>query len=173
MSKTQAQAVLLSIACAILAAFDTLDNVEDADLPLDDPCEDLEVLKVVAAIMIHEALEIKGDGTRGPYNQFPKSRDWFPTSLQQPDRWFRNVLDVASKLGLGLGTVVRPSMLGAGWSSKGATGTTTEDGNDLVVAGIASGSGYRVCKLLRRDTPGREGPGNWGLEVDVPECWRL
>ncbi|KAJ3804841.1 hypothetical protein F5876DRAFT_70296 [Lentinula aff. lateritia] len=90
MSKTQAQAVLLSMACAILAASDTLDNVEDADLPLDDPCEDLEVLEVVAAIMIHEALEIKGDGTRGPYNQFPKSRDWFPTSLQQPDQWFRS-----------------------------------------------------------------------------------
>ncbi|KAJ3749666.1 hypothetical protein DFH05DRAFT_703689 [Lentinula detonsa] len=40
--------------------------------------------------MIQEVSEIKGDGTRGPYNQFPKSKDWFSTSLQQPDRWFRS-----------------------------------------------------------------------------------
>ncbi|KAH7878394.1 uncharacterized protein C8R40DRAFT_1167134 [Lentinula edodes] len=71
MSKTQAQAVLLSMACAIIAASDTLDNIEDADLPLDDPCEDSEVLEVVAAVMIHKALEIKGDGTLScpAYNQ--------------------------------------------------------------------------------------------------------
>ncbi|KAJ4486587.1 hypothetical protein C8J55DRAFT_487574 [Lentinula edodes] len=31
----------------------------------------------------------------------------------------------------------------------------------------------RVYKLLRRYTPGRGGSGNWGLEVDVLECWRL
>ncbi|KAJ3747300.1 hypothetical protein DFH05DRAFT_1479357 [Lentinula detonsa] len=75
------------MACALLAASEALDNNEDVDLPLDDPDDNSEVL--AAALMFQKVLEIKGNGTRGNYNQFPKSKDWFSTSLQQP-RWFRS-----------------------------------------------------------------------------------
>ncbi|KAJ3746836.1 hypothetical protein DFH05DRAFT_1556498 [Lentinula detonsa] len=82
------EAELLLIACALVAASDALDNNEDVNLPIDDLDED--VLELAAALMIQKVSEIEGDGTRGPYNQFPKSQDWFSTSLQQPDRWFRS-----------------------------------------------------------------------------------
>ncbi|KAJ3884902.1 hypothetical protein GG344DRAFT_83372 [Lentinula edodes] len=42
---------------------------------------------------------------------------------------------IGLRVGFGLRSL-RCSVLGAGWSSKGATETATEDGNDLVVAGI-------------------------------------
>ncbi|KAJ3733294.1 hypothetical protein DFJ43DRAFT_1223311 [Lentinula guzmanii] len=71
-----------------VAASDALDNNEDVNLPIDDLDED--VLELAAALMIQKVSEIEGDGTRVPYNQFPKSQDWFSTSLQQPDRWFRS-----------------------------------------------------------------------------------
>jgi hypothetical protein len=38
---------------------------------------------------------LMSDGTRGPYNQFPKSRDFFLTSLQAPDRYFRKMFRYA------------------------------------------------------------------------------
>ncbi|KAJ3804215.1 hypothetical protein F5876DRAFT_70819 [Lentinula aff. lateritia] len=46
-------------------------------------------------------------------------------------------------------------VLGAGWSSKGATGTATEDRNDLVDRTGRIGDGSGVSKLLRGYTPGR------------------
>ncbi|KAF8827453.1 hypothetical protein HHX47_DHR4000204 [Lentinula edodes] len=42
---------------------------------------------------------------------------------------------IGLKVGFGMKSLCC-SMLGAGWSSKGATETATEDGSDLVVAGI-------------------------------------
>ncbi|KAF9071346.1 hypothetical protein BDP27DRAFT_1401506, partial [Rhodocollybia butyracea] len=90
MTKAETQEELLSLAYALLAASEALNDVEDSNLPIDDPEEEAEMLEVTAVFMMQEALVIEGDGTRGEYNQFAKSKDWFPTSLQQPDRWFRS-----------------------------------------------------------------------------------
>ncbi|KAJ3712651.1 hypothetical protein C8R42DRAFT_313172 [Lentinula raphanica] len=92
-TKAETQFELICIAHDLLEASALLEDLNDTALPLDDPeddlLEDTELLELAAVMMIQGALEIEGDGTRGAYNQFPKSLDWFPISLQQPDRWFR------------------------------------------------------------------------------------
>ncbi|KAJ3850403.1 hypothetical protein EV368DRAFT_66615 [Lentinula lateritia] len=69
-----------------------LEDLCDNDIPSDDPdndyTEDAELLELAAVMTLQLAIELDRDGTQGAYNRFLKSKDWFPASLQQPDRWF-------------------------------------------------------------------------------------
>ncbi|KAJ4465180.1 hypothetical protein C8J55DRAFT_493599 [Lentinula edodes] len=84
-TKAEIQHNIVTAAHNFIEASILLEDLCDDDISLDDPdndyMEDAELLELAG-------MEMDGDGTRGAYNQFPKSKDWFPASLQQPDRWF-------------------------------------------------------------------------------------
>ncbi|KAM6496666.1 hypothetical protein JOM56_007139 [Amanita muscaria] len=48
-----------------------------------------EILKMQAIVTLQTASDLTGNGTRGSYNPYAKSADFFSTSLQSPDRQFR------------------------------------------------------------------------------------
>jgi hypothetical protein len=50
-----------------------------------------EVLELAALNWTEIARYMVGDGSRGPYNQIPKSVDFFSVCLQAPDREFRHM----------------------------------------------------------------------------------
>jgi hypothetical protein len=66
---------------------------DDDDNSSEDDISD--VLELTAFEWTRIAI-LMSDGTRGPYNQFPKSRDFFSTSLQAPDRYFRKMFRYAT-----------------------------------------------------------------------------
>ncbi|KAF8830097.1 hypothetical protein HHX47_DHR2000747 [Lentinula edodes] len=92
--KAEIQHNIVTAAHNFLEASILLEDLCDDDIPLDDldnDCmEDAELLELAGVMTLQLAMEMDGDGTWGAYNQFPKSKDWFPASLQQPDRWFRS-----------------------------------------------------------------------------------
>jgi hypothetical protein len=49
-----------------------------------------EILEMQAIVTLQIASSLTGNGSRGPYNRFAKSADFFSTSLQSPDRQFRH-----------------------------------------------------------------------------------
>ncbi|KAJ3925736.1 MAG: hypothetical protein NXY57DRAFT_1043852 [Lentinula lateritia] len=92
--KAEIQHNIVTAAHNFIKASILLEDLCDDDIPLDDLdndyMEDAELLELAGVMTLQLAMEMDGDGTRGAYNQFPKSNDWFPASLQQPDRWFRS-----------------------------------------------------------------------------------
>ena len=67
---------------------DNSDNDNDNSHNTDD-CDTFELL---ALHYLSEAAELAGDGTRGPYNQAPKSTDFFDIMMTSPDRTFRHLV---------------------------------------------------------------------------------
>lgn len=67
-----------------------IDNFEfgDGEDAFDDFVQ--EVLEMHALVTFHMAFSLTGDGSRGSYNQYAKSADFFSTTLQSPDRQFRH-----------------------------------------------------------------------------------
>ena len=49
-----------------------------------------EILEMHATITLQMAALLTGDGSRGSYNRYAKSADFFSTTLQSPDRQFRH-----------------------------------------------------------------------------------
>ena len=113
------QAELLDFTETLLVAADLLDDSDTGHLDdlndLDglgiqaEPAEDLdsfgyedgdgehafedfisEILKMQATITLEMAASLTGDGSRGSYNRYAKSADFFSTTLQSPDRQFRH-----------------------------------------------------------------------------------
>ena len=72
-----------------------LDDSDDENLGLDSDSESdnglSEILELSALQWTQIVLALSGDGSRGPYNQFPKSTDFFAVSLQAPERYFRRM----------------------------------------------------------------------------------
>jgi hypothetical protein len=67
-----------------------IDNFEfrDDEDAFDDFVQ--EVLEMHALVTFHMAFSLTGDGSRGSYNQYAKSADFFSTTLQSPDHQFRH-----------------------------------------------------------------------------------
>ncbi|KAJ3854774.1 hypothetical protein EV368DRAFT_63015 [Lentinula lateritia] len=93
-TKAEIQRDIIAAAHNFIEASILLEDLCDDDIPSDDPdnnyTEDAELLELAAVMTLQLAIEVDGDGTQGAYNRFPKSKDWFPASPQQPDRWFRS-----------------------------------------------------------------------------------
>ena len=99
-TKVQHQAEYLKYASDLFeyaVALDNDPNDDDDDIPADDEDSsshndnDLgEILELSALQWMQIALAMS-DGSRGPYNQFPKSADFFAISLQAPERYFRQM----------------------------------------------------------------------------------
>ncbi|KAF8219197.1 hypothetical protein L208DRAFT_1342330 [Tricholoma matsutake] len=96
-TKVQHQAEYLKYANNIFEYAVALNDDDDDDIPLDgedfgstsDSDNDLsEVLELSAFQWTQIALALSGDGSRGPYNQFPKSSNFFAVSLQAPEQYF-------------------------------------------------------------------------------------
>lgn len=62
---------------------------EEQELYGDDDVSDL--LELEDLLWLETASLLTGDGSRGPYNQFPKTQEFFSTSLQSPDHQFRHI----------------------------------------------------------------------------------
>ncbi|KIL55493.1 hypothetical protein M378DRAFT_28554 [Amanita muscaria Koide BX008] len=98
-TKAQHQAEYLKYAKDLFEYAIALDS-DDDDIPLDDEDSafsnnDLsEILELSALQWTQIALSMSGDGSRGPYNQFPKSADFFAISLQAPERYFRRMFRI-------------------------------------------------------------------------------
>ena len=96
-TKAQHQAEYLKYANHLLQYAVALDHDDDDILPDDDDFgsdsdNDLsEVLELSALQWLKIVLILTGDGSRGPYNKFPKSIDFFSVSLQAPERHFRRM----------------------------------------------------------------------------------
>ena len=94
--KVQHQAEYLGYAQSLFEYAIALEEDEDDNILLDD--EDFkaddqisEIIELSALQWTQLALSMSGDGSRGPYNQFPKSTNFFSTSLQAPDQYFRRM----------------------------------------------------------------------------------
>lgn len=61
----------------------------DSELLAEDDIADL--LDLTALNWTEIALSMTGDGSRGSYDQIPKSVDFFSVCLQAPDREFRHM----------------------------------------------------------------------------------
>lgn len=58
------------------------------DLDFRDP-DAAEMLEFLGIAQMDMAARMSGDGSRGSYFQFPKSKDFFSCCLQSPDKEFR------------------------------------------------------------------------------------
>ncbi|KAJ3968953.1 hypothetical protein EV361DRAFT_870433 [Lentinula raphanica] len=56
--------------------------------------EAAELLELQAILFVDLAVNLVGDGSRGPYFQFPKSQDFFQCCLSAPDRTFRFIFRI-------------------------------------------------------------------------------
>lgn len=104
---TEVQAELLEFAEILLLSSDLLaDSAEELeeDLAILIPKEvqDIydpddgdrfvaEILELEGLFWLEAASSLTGDGSHGRYNQYPKSKDFFSTSLQNPDCQFRHL----------------------------------------------------------------------------------
>ncbi|KAJ6528964.1 hypothetical protein B0H19DRAFT_1274585 [Mycena capillaripes] len=101
-TKAQTQADILYVAENLMAASVLLeDDPDDADLMgLNDEeaehfADDIsDVLDLTALNWASIAEFMSGDGSRGPYDQIPKSVDFFSVCLRAPDREFRHMFRV-------------------------------------------------------------------------------
>jgi hypothetical protein len=72
----------------------------DGDEWLLDDDQGNDVLQTIALQALGFAESMSGDGSRGPYDGIPRSKDYFATLLQQPDERFRYVFrSVSIKIG--------------------------------------------------------------------------
>ena len=73
---------------------DDLDDLDDFERELleDQSLGDTELL---AISWVHVAATLCDGVPRGSYDQIPKSKDFFATALQAPDRWFRQMFRYA------------------------------------------------------------------------------
>ena len=101
-TKAQHQTEYLEYANNLLLYAVALDNDPDDDSDIQDDDKDFagldsddndlsEVLELTSLQWTQIVLSLSGDGSRGPYNQFPKSTDFFAVSLQAPERYFRRM----------------------------------------------------------------------------------
>jgi hypothetical protein len=95
MTIAEQQSVLLGYSAYLFQASVALDILEDDPISFDGQSDDDnnddqdyddigEIFELTALEWTRLALAMT-DGTRGPYNQFLKSKDFFSTSLQAPD----------------------------------------------------------------------------------------
>lgn len=98
-TKAETQADVLAMAGAMFTASILLeDDLDEADLlALDAEEAELfhddisDTLDVSALNWVAIAEFMAGDGSRGTYDQIPKSKDFFSVSLMAPDREFRHM----------------------------------------------------------------------------------
>ncbi|PPQ80935.1 hypothetical protein CVT24_012866 [Panaeolus cyanescens] len=108
-TKAEIQATILNISETLLMISGLVDDDDDIlgeghddelAMALDDGNEFdydedqdrvAEVLEYTSINWMLVAQFMMGDGSRGTYNQIPKSLDYFSTSLQSPDRYFRQM----------------------------------------------------------------------------------
>ena len=67
--------------------------LDDEDVNIDDPDDEDDTSDFYYTLALYLSLLAQpatGIGSRGPYISFPKSQDYFESSLQWPDRWFRD-----------------------------------------------------------------------------------
>ena len=83
---------------AATASEDLEGDLNDGDewlLQLDDD-QGNDVLETIALRALGFAESMSGDGSRGPYDGTPGTKDYFATLLQQPDERFRYVFTMLS-----------------------------------------------------------------------------
>jgi hypothetical protein len=98
----QAQTEFMGLGQACIIASHILDDsdgsddgrsFDDEDAPdFDESFSDKDAAELIEAqgiTFLQLAMSLSGDGSRGPYFQFPKSRDFFQCCLRSPDRIFR------------------------------------------------------------------------------------
>jgi hypothetical protein len=85
----QAQ-LLMGLAVMLDGDDDDLDELANDDDLIDDYLSDSDALLMIALEYQSLAASISGDGSRGQYNQIPRSKDYFSCCLQGPDREFRH-----------------------------------------------------------------------------------
>ncbi|KAI0643112.1 hypothetical protein C8Q79DRAFT_928866 [Trametes meyenii] len=73
---------------------DSEDEEEIGDLRDDFTVQDYLELTALDWMAIAESFYSTGPGSRGPYDQIPKSKDFFSCCLQAPDRAFRHMFRV-------------------------------------------------------------------------------
>ncbi|KAJ3709399.1 hypothetical protein C8R42DRAFT_446477 [Lentinula raphanica] len=56
--------------------------------------EAADLLELQAVLFVNLAMSLVGDGSRGPYFQLPKSKDFFECCLSAPDRIFRFIFRI-------------------------------------------------------------------------------
>ncbi|KAJ7478863.1 hypothetical protein B0H11DRAFT_1916545 [Mycena galericulata] len=109
-TKTQMQSeIVVYVAENIMAASILLeDDPDDSDLMgLDEEEAELfadgisDVLELEALNWAVIAESVSGDGSQGPYNQIPKSVDFFSVCLRVPDREFRHMFRFVSASSMG------------------------------------------------------------------------
>ena len=91
----QQQSELLVLAESLFQASLVLDLIDDEGFLDEDGCDSdeddiMDVLELTAFEWMKIAI-MMSDGWRGPYNIFPKTRDFFLISLQAPDRYFHKM----------------------------------------------------------------------------------
>ncbi|KAG2368625.1 hypothetical protein BDR07DRAFT_1582019 [Suillus spraguei] len=90
----QAQLLMGLVAVLDDNSDDDLDELANDDDLRDDYLSDSDALLMVALEYQSLAVSITGDGSRGPYNQTPRCKDFFSCCLQSPDREFRHYFRV-------------------------------------------------------------------------------
>ena len=94
-TKAEIQANLAAIMETLFAASVALDEDPLNDQEKEPTSEDMdvddiaEVLFLAGVEAMEDVIKMAGDGSRGPYGQISKSKDWFIAALQSPDRDFR------------------------------------------------------------------------------------
>lgn len=96
-TKAEHEAELASVMEALFASSALAEDDSDVDMDSDseDDLDDLdtendaaEALFLAGVESMQNVIMLCGDGTRGPYSKIPKSKDWFSSCLQAPDRDF-------------------------------------------------------------------------------------
>ncbi|KAJ3804038.1 hypothetical protein F5876DRAFT_70958 [Lentinula aff. lateritia] len=139
------------------------DHNQDCELPIPDspPSEKVEHLFEMTTPSAESKL-VQVDFELTPFACPGMDIEWKPGSCKT---W----VGIGLRVGFGIMGLCC-SMLRAGWSLKGATGTATEDRNDLVVAGLRDVTHEEVprtlteLKLPMECKPGREVPGSGGRD---------
>jgi hypothetical protein len=96
-SKAQVQAELAEMAEVLFVASLADEDMDDMNLNEEDEwlLDDLDptddALQIIALRTLEFVQSMSGNGSRGPYNGIPRSKDYFATLLQQPDQRFRYV----------------------------------------------------------------------------------
>lgn len=96
-SKAQVQAELAEMAEVLFVAsladedMDDMNPNEEDEWLLDDLDPTDDALQIIALRTLEFVQSMSGNGSRGPYNGIPRSKDYFATLLQQPDQRFRYV----------------------------------------------------------------------------------
>ncbi|KAJ7182931.1 hypothetical protein C8R43DRAFT_941015 [Mycena crocata] len=88
---------LLAASVALEEDVDDLDGFEEDEAELF--CDDIsEILDLTSLDWLEIAEFMLGDGSRGRYDQIPKSVDFFSVCLQAPDREFRHMFRIGRNM---------------------------------------------------------------------------